>query len=60
MRWETMIRTAGNPKIPPLEEAMHTALSPAERKRFIEHLRPLVEAGQGKQRRAVAYLWATK
>lgn len=60
VKWETLLRTAGNPKIPTLEEAMHEALSPAERERFIAHLKPLVEAKQGVARSAVAYLWAVK
>ncbi len=55
-----MLRTAGNPKIPTLDEAMQEALSPAERETFVTYLRPLVEAGQGITRSAVVYLWATK
>ena len=58
--WETYVRMAGNPKIPSLSEAMEEALSPAERERFTAHLRPLVEEGRGRLRRAVAYLYATK
>ena len=58
--WERLIKIAGNPKIPTLEEAMHQVLSPEERERFINHLCPLVEAKQGVRRSAVAYLWAVK
>ena len=58
--WLALLRTAGNPKIPTLEEAMKEALTPEEIKRFADHLRPLIEAGQGVHRFAVAYLWATK
>jgi len=58
--WETMLRVAANPKVPTLEEAMEQALSPAEREVFVAHLRPLVEAGEGTIRSAVAYLWAVK
>jgi len=60
MNWDAMLRTAGNPRIPTLEEAMQEALSPAERNTFTAYLRPLVEAGQGVTRSAVAYLWAVK
>lgn len=58
--WNGFLHTAGNPKIPTLAEAMHEALTPAETERFTAHLRPLVEAGQGVRRFAVAYLWAVK
>ncbi|MDP1780117.1 MAG: hypothetical protein Q8K73_07575, partial [Anaerolineales bacterium] len=44
--WEVMLRTAGNPKIPTLEEAMSEALTPIEIKEFIACLRPLVENKQ--------------
>jgi hypothetical protein len=39
---------------------MAEALTPTETERFTAHLRPLVEAGQGERRFAVAYLWAVK
>ena len=58
--WDAMLRTAPNPKIPTLEEAMEQVLSPAERETFVAHLRPLVEEGRGTLRSAVAYLWAVK
>jgi len=58
--WEEMIRTAGNPKIPTLEEAIQQALTPAEAETFVSYLRPLVESGQGVRRFARAYLWAAK
>jgi len=48
----------GNPRIPNLEEAMQQTLSAEETRRFVEHLRPLVEAKRGIVRQAVAYLWA--
>lgn len=57
-RWEVLLRQSGNPKIPTLQEAMAEALTPAERERFAAYLRPLVEAGRGTRRMAVAYLWA--
>jgi hypothetical protein len=53
-------RVAGNPKIPPLAEAIQQALTADEAQRLSEHLRPLVEAQPGVSRSAVAYLWAIK
>ena len=58
--WEEMIRTAGNPKIPSLEEAIQQALTPGEAETFVNYLRPLVESRQGVNRSARAYLWAIK
>ena len=58
--WEALIRIAGNPKIPTLEEVMREALTPVETEAFVAHLRPLVEAKQGIMRSALAYLWAIK
>ena len=58
--WDDLIRTAGNPKIPTLEEAMQQALTPGEIEAFVNYMRPRVEAGQGVYRFAVAYLWAVK
>lgn len=58
--WETFMRSAGNPKIPTLEEAMQQALTPEETAEFVAHLRPLVETKKGVSRSAAAYLWAIK
>jgi arsenite methyltransferase len=58
--WESFYRSAGNPLAPTLEEAVEAALDGAERERFIEHLRPLVEDGRGTLRRAGAYLRAVR
>jgi len=58
--WEEMIHTAGNPKIPTLEEAIQQALTPGEAETFVNYLRPQVESGQGVTRFARAYLWAVK
>jgi ubiquinone/menaquinone biosynthesis C-methylase UbiE len=58
--WESFFRAAPNPLAPTLEEAVHKALSPGEADRFARHLRPVVEAGHGTRRSAVAYLWAVK
>ncbi len=58
--WDMTLRVPGNPKIPNLEEAMQQTLTSEETQRFVEHLRPLVEAKRGIARSAVAYLWAVK
>lgn len=60
MKWETLINSAGNPKIPTLAEAMEEVLAPAEREALVAHLKPQAEAGQGIRRLAVAYLWSCK
>jgi len=58
--WERLIKVAGNPKIPTLAEAIHQVLTSEEIEKFVNHLRPLVEAKQGVHRSAVAFLWAVK
>ncbi len=60
VKWETMLRMAGNPRIPTLEEAMKQALTDEEIEIFTNHLRPQVETGQGIGKSAAAYLWALK
>jgi ubiquinone/menaquinone biosynthesis C-methylase UbiE len=60
MTWESFLRTAANPKIPMLEEAMAQALTDDEAARFAAHMRPLVEHQVGTYRFAVAYLSAKK
>jgi arsenite methyltransferase len=57
--WDAFLRSSGNPKLPPLGVMLEQALTPAELAAFAAHLRPLVEAGQGTDRRAVAYLAAS-
>jgi arsenite methyltransferase len=60
LEWDRCIRSSGNPKIPPLEEAMARALTADERDRFVAHVRPLLEDGAGVNRLAVAYVWARR
>ena len=60
MPWAVFMHTAGNPLVPTLVEAMSQVLSPWEIIEFTTHLRPLVESGMGLERRAVAYLTASK
>jgi len=59
-KWETLLKSSGNPLNPTLEEAVAQALSPQEAEQFTAYLRPLVETMQGYERQAVAYLWATR
>jgi arsenite methyltransferase len=58
--WNLFLRSAGNPNIPTLEEAMEEALSREEMERFTAHLRPLVENARRRGTLALAYLWAVK
>ena len=58
--WGVFLRSAGNPKIPTLEEAMNEALTWEEQERFTAHLRPLVENARRRGTSALAYLWAVK
>ncbi|MHB2021637.1 MAG: class I SAM-dependent methyltransferase [Candidatus Xenobia bacterium] len=58
--WPELLKTAVNPLAPTLGEALEEGLTPEERKRFEDHLRPLVEAGAGTNRTAVAYVWGRK
>ncbi len=58
--WNVFLNMSGNPKIPTFAEAMDVALTPEERERVTEHLRPLVEEGKGVWRMAHAFLTATR
>jgi SAM-dependent methyltransferase len=58
--WDAFLRSSGNPKIPTIGEAIDRTLTPEERERFSEHVRPLVESGKGIWRMAQAYLSAAK
>jgi arsenite methyltransferase len=58
--WEQALRMAGNPRVPPVGEALDQVLSPQEITEFTAYLKPLVEAGAGQERNAVAYLTAAK
>lgn len=58
LAWDTFLRSAGNPNLPPLGVMLADALTPAELAAFSAHLRPLVESGRGTKRSAVAYLTA--
>jgi ubiquinone/menaquinone biosynthesis C-methylase UbiE len=58
--WDRFIKMSFNPLIPTLGEAMEQVLTPEETGRLTAHLRPLVERGAGRERRALAYLTAVK
>jgi SAM-dependent methyltransferase len=58
--WEGVLKSAGNPLNPTLEEAIAQALTPDEAEQFTTYLRPLIETMHGREREAVAYLWAVK
>jgi ubiquinone/menaquinone biosynthesis C-methylase UbiE len=58
--WERLLHFAPNPNAQTVAEAMEGALTEDERSRFTEHLRLLVDAGDGTLRSAVAYLQATR
>jgi arsenite methyltransferase len=58
--WPAFLNSSGNPRIPTIAEAMDRSLTPEERARFMDHLRPLVEEGRGVWRMAHANLSAVK
>jgi arsenite methyltransferase len=58
--WERLLGTAPNPNARTTGEAIRAALTLEEADRFSEHLKPLVDAGQGLKRSASAFLQAVK
>jgi arsenite methyltransferase len=58
--WERLLATAPNPNARTTRESIEASLTPEEAERFAAHLQPLVDAGRGQKRSAVAYLWAVK
>jgi arsenite methyltransferase len=58
--WDRFVKMSFNPLIPTLGEAMEQVLTPEEAERFTARIRPLVESGAGRERRALAYLTGTK
>jgi ubiquinone/menaquinone biosynthesis C-methylase UbiE len=60
MTWETFFRSAGNPKVPTLEEAVAQALTPDESRTFQDYMRRLVETKSGNYIAAAAHLSARK
>src|SRR5580700_5154950 len=60
VRWEQVLRMAGNPLVPTLGEALDRTLRPEEIAEFTAYLKPLVQAGAGRERLAVSYLAAAR
>jgi arsenite methyltransferase len=60
MPWERFLRMSGNPLIPPVGEAIARVLDAEEAAELAAYLRPLVESGEGQERRALAHLTAVK
>jgi SAM-dependent methyltransferase len=58
--WEVFLRMSGNPLIPPFGEVLDRVLTATEAAEFSDYLRPLVEAGTGEERMALAYLTAAR
>jgi ubiquinone/menaquinone biosynthesis C-methylase UbiE len=58
--WERALRMSGNPRVPPLAEVLERVLSPREIAEITAYLKPLVEAGGGRTRSAVAFLTGSK
>lgn len=58
--WTTFVKSAANPNLPTIEEAMNEVLTSEEIARFTGHLRPLVENGPRKSTSALAFLRAVK
>ena len=58
--WERFLRMSGNPLMPTLGEALERVLDPQGVAEFTDWLRPLVEAGNGRERIAMAYLTAAR
>lgn len=58
--WDTIMSYVPNPLSPPLGEILAGALDPAEYSAIADHLKSQIAAGQRQERRANAYLWATR
>jgi arsenite methyltransferase len=58
--WQALLKMAGNPLDPTLEESMKQAFSPFEADRFERQVRPQADQGRGTKRSAFAYLSALK
>jgi SAM-dependent methyltransferase len=58
--WESFSSSSPNPLSPSVGEVIDKALSADDARRFIAHLRPLVEEGRQIERLAIAQLWAER
>lgn len=59
-RWETFAASSPNPLQPPWTDVIDATLTADEAARFVNHLRPLVEGGEGTFAVAVVYVWGIK
>jgi len=60
MKWDTMMKSSGNPLIPTNGEVIREVFSPEEQARLEQHLRPIVERGGQLWRAHGSYTWAFK
>jgi ubiquinone/menaquinone biosynthesis C-methylase UbiE len=60
LTWDLFLDMQWNPRAPSLADAMREVLSDEEAAALTAHIRPLVEAGQGSRRSAIAYLSALR
>jgi SAM-dependent methyltransferase len=58
--WTSFFNAPPNPLVPSIAEAVAQVMSPSEVERFVEHIQPLIESGQGIDRLALCYLRAIK
>jgi ubiquinone/menaquinone biosynthesis C-methylase UbiE len=58
--WETFLETVPNPALPKVRDLLERGFEPHQLRRLEEHLRPLVEAGAGTMRWALAFVSAAK
>ncbi len=59
-QWDRFYNASMNPNAPTLREAVEQQLSDEEAMIFVEHMRPLVEAGDGWVTQVLCYLTASK
>ena len=58
--WESFVNFSPNPNARSIGEEFRSLLSAEECDKWEQHLRPLVESGQGAERTIMAYIWAVK
>ncbi len=58
--WEVFYNSSPNPLVPTLRTEVEAALTLEEQKRFIAHLKPLVETNTGRMAQCLAYISAIK
>jgi SAM-dependent methyltransferase len=58
--WERLLDLAPNPNASTTRDLLDAALTPEERERYIAHMKPLIDSGNGTIHSAFAYLYARK